>query len=247
MILCACSKYWNGPALNVTWNTLFIIGSFDNSHRMHQSRYWLWPGRDLCRSGLVLIIVLNWQLLSLSKHWISPPNIAHHVYNRAFQTDTTDAFTQVRVQHSSLFQWFWAIGELISSILDVRPHLFYNRLFPSRFIRKYQIILLDDRSTCVNNLPRVITQQRLAQSWTGHLSIASPIEVLTGTASPSNCGLQLCPPRHSYKDSKVISGCWCLWLLCLALYRYTYSFIHSSIAAFDWLLWLLWRAVRLTV
>jgi len=27
-----------------------------------------------------------------------------------------------------------------------------------------------------------------------------------GTASLSNCGLQLCPLRHLYKDSKVISS-----------------------------------------
>jgi len=63
---------------------------------------------------------------------------------------------------------------------------------------------------------------------------SSTIPRFTILASPSNCGLQLCPSRHLYKDSKVISSAASASEDCLI----GTSFIHSLIHSFTFILYL---------
>jgi len=58
----------------------------------------------------------------------------------------------------------WTGSEFTPSVIGDRPHLFHYLQLPSWFLHRYQIILLGNRDTCVNNLPIVVTWQR-CYSW----------------------------------------------------------------------------------
>ena len=64
--------------------------------------------------------------------------------------------------------------------MDSRPHLLHNLLLPSRFLHRYQVILLGDRGTRLwTTCLRLLYQQCLNGHRTRDLSIASPMLYLT--------------------------------------------------------------------
>ena len=61
-------------------------------------------------------------------------------------------------------------------------HLSNRRTSPP--FDQYQVILLGDRGTCINNLPKVVTPLCSGGDWTHDLLIASPTSCRYATAPP---------------------------------------------------------------
>ena len=73
-------------------------------------------------------------------------------------------------------------------------HLPSRRLLPS--FDQYQVVLLGDKGTLVNNLPKVVMQLCPGGNWTHNLLFAFPTSTAMPPTAPSPCTYKLCVIMH---------------------------------------------------